>query len=179
MIVNNQSYFLQFLLSLFFVDWMKSITLVILLSICTTSSGLSCVNGSGFLVKSLNGFDNDRFQEEIRNLSTITLEDKSLCRVKLELHHEQKRLIVVFNRNLANSELNKSMVEFALRMEPSSFGNMANFKINNYLEYACSNDECDKQFIIDHIGWLYKNTYTELKEQFDPLLRGNATKTDE
>ncbi len=158
---------------------MKSITLLILLTICTTSYGLSCIitdNGEPLKIP-FNDFNYDDFMNEVENLPINEDDDDVICRVELAFGYTQQRLIVKFSQHLQGSELEVEVVQFDTSVR--RIDDTEDFAVFNLLEYACSHDGCEKEFIGDHINWLVAATYTEFKEKVGSILLGNGNRIGE
>jgi hypothetical protein len=95
-----------------------------------------------------------------------------LCRIELFLDYLAQRLQVEFSPELENSQLSDGQVRFDTIIKVNDDGST---KLIHYLEYACSNEECDKEFAIKHISWLLNAQYTSLNTKVRPLLLGNTT----
>ncbi|CAF1165656.1 unnamed protein product [Adineta steineri] len=151
---------------------MESIVLVILLIICATSSGHKCVINRHLEVK-VAEFNVADFQETIGNLHVIEVDDRRLCRMRIAIDYISafQRIQIQFSQQFEDSDLNDAMISF-MTLARNTPDSTSNFEIANFVEYACSGNECDKQFLIDHINWLFKIDYIEFEQKIRPLMMG-------
>jgi hypothetical protein len=158
---------------------MKSITLVILLTICATSYAISCttIDNARTLLQPLNGLVPNEFIEKIKKLPSVKNVGSDPCRVALYINCINKTLQIAFTGRFAiTSSLQDQQVEITIIVN----GNDANdFSFGYYLEYACSDDECEKDFIIQHFNWLFNVDYPELLNQLIPFILGNVKEPSE
>jgi hypothetical protein len=143
---------------------------MILLFLFPISHALACITEDTFYA-SLANFDIQSFEEELADLEVDEHDIIKLCRIELFLDYLAQRLQVEFSPELENSQLSDGQVRldtFIVAMDDGST------KIVNILEYACSDEECDKEFAIKHISWLLNAQYTILNAKIRPLLLGNT-----
>jgi hypothetical protein len=157
---------------------MKSITLVILLIICTTTYALSCATTDDKepLEQPLNGLVPDEFIEKIKKLPSVEGDGSGLCRVALAINYVEKTLYVIFTKQLFFSKLEDQDILIDIIVDGSEaddFGSSYN------LQYACSDDECEKNFVIQHFNWLFNADHPELSNQLMPFILGNGEESGE
>jgi hypothetical protein len=158
---------------------MKLITLIIFLTVSATSYGLSCVTTEEPLLESLDGFDDDAFMANLKELPTNADDNDDICRVELVLNYAKQSLTVKFTEHINyEPSLDDGKIQLDTLVERSTT-NTGDFTVINFLEHACSEDGCEKEFITNHINLLRKSDFIELKKKIGPLLIGNGNKTGE
>jgi hypothetical protein len=157
---------------------MKSITLIIFLTIYKTSYGLSCVitDDGKPLERSLAGFDFADFMEDIQNLSSMDFDGHSPCRVEFSINYNEQLLIVKFTEHLVTSTLEDQHVQIDVLVDGNS---VEEIDVYPLLHYACLDDECEKNFTKKYVDWFVKTGYGALKEKLNPLIFGNGEKLRE
>jgi len=144
--------------------------LIILLFLFPKSHTLSCITEDIPDIPLAN-FNIQSFEEELNHLEFDQDDTLKLCRIALFVDYSEQYLEVSFGPELENSEVPDGQVEFdtaIVLMDDEST------ELINYLEYACSDEECDKEFAIKHISWLLNAQYTSLNTKVKPLLLGNT-----
>jgi hypothetical protein len=145
--------------------------LTILLFLFPISRALSCIT-ENFFTAPLANFNIQSFQEELNDLEVEEDDSMKSCRIELFLDYSEQYLQVTLSPELENSQLSDGQVRFDTIIKVNDDGST---KLIHYLEYACSNEECDKEFAIKHISWLLNAQYTSLNTKVRPLLLGNTT----
>ncbi len=135
---------------------------IVLLLLFPISHALSCITENQFTA-TLANFDIQSFQKKLKDLKVDQNNIIKLCRIELGIDYLAQ---------LQNAKLPDGLVRFDTTIVAMKDGTT---KLNNFLEYACSNEECDKEFAIKHISWLLNAQYTSLQEKVRPLLLGNTT----
>jgi hypothetical protein len=147
---------------------MKCLVLLILVFICTTVDGLSCIDGEESLGMAVFDRPPEDFVTVAYNLPTIKVGDNDVCRVKFVSHAGMKWFgMISYDTDFTNSELGNNEVLYETHFVFDESKDM----ISNHLEYACSEDNCDKQFIVDHIGWLFTITHSQLAMNINQLIK--------
>jgi hypothetical protein len=94
-----------------------------------------------------------------------------LRRVKVFLHYARQKLRVKFSPEIKNSELLDGNLQFDtviwVWQDRKS-------EVANYFEYACSSEECNKNFVLKHIPWLIEAQFISLHMAVGPLLVRNT-----
>jgi hypothetical protein len=144
--------------------------LIVLLFLFPISHALSCITEDIFY-PFLASFNNQSFEGDLNGLEVDQNDTMDLCRIELFLDYLDQRLEIKFSPRLENSELSDGQVRFDTIIVAMDDNRT---KLINYLEYACSDEECDKDFAIKHISWLLKAQYTSLQAKASPLLLGNT-----
>jgi hypothetical protein len=148
---------------------MKCLVLLILVFICATVDGLLCIKRKNQLGAVLFDLEPENFETIIYNLSSIKVGDNDLCRVKFEIIIGLEFLgTISFNTDLSDSELDNNEVLYETYF---FFDESDDALIVKNLEYACSEDDCDKQFIVDHIGWFFPIIHEELAWNITQLIK--------
>jgi hypothetical protein len=153
---------------------MKCLVLSILVLICATVDGLLCIDREDPLETLLFNVSPDEFVKSVHNLSSIEVGNDDLCRVKFEIYVDMGWLSKIsFSKHLSDSEVVDNEVQYETYWMPRETESMI---IINFLEYACSEDNCDKQFIVDHIGWLSTATHSQLAMNIIKLIKDDKKK---
>jgi hypothetical protein len=157
---------------------MKSITLIIFFTICSTSYGLSCIitDDGNPLGWSLAGFDFADFMEEIQNLSHMDFDGNSPCRVVLFISYNEQLLMIAFTEHLEDSLLEDEEVRIDIFVGGDDIDVTA---AHHILEHACSDDECEKKFLEKYIDWFVKTNYKALQKKINPLILRNGKEPGE
>ncbi|UJR07382.1 hypothetical protein I4U23_011668 [Adineta vaga] len=116
------------------------------------------------------------FEEKLNKQNTGQNKDVKLCRVELYLNYINSYLRVTFSPGLMKSELPNGVTQFDTII---SKVNPPTNTLSNFLEYACSTDNCDKKFALAHIQWLLNAQYTTLHITVRSILLGNAVNSSE
>jgi hypothetical protein len=144
---------------------------IVLLFLFPISHALSCITEDTFTAR-LDNFNIQSFEEQLNDLNVDQDDTMDLCRIRLFLDYSEQSLEVNFSLKLENTELPDGLVRFdtiIVALDDNST------KLFNFLEYACSDEECDKEFAIKHISWLLNAQYTSLNTKVRPLLLGNTS----
>jgi hypothetical protein len=152
---------------------MRSLILVILFIICATTNGLSCISVRERPEWTLDNFNDEVFLKYLTNLTTSEVQNGSLCRVGLNVDYEFQSFIISFREHLEHSKLDDQQVEFSTTVDCDDTEDVI---IRNYLGYGCSENGCEKEFIINHIGWLRTAVYPELQTHIIPLVVDHSKK---
>jgi hypothetical protein len=157
---------------------MKPLTLIIVLITCASSYGLSCLtNGNGkSLIVPLDKFDSENVTKMIQDLRPIKYANNILCRIELAIDYNEQLLIVKFTEHLKDSSLKNQYVQIDVFVGGDEIEDIV---VNHFLEYACSDDECEKNFIKKHIDWFVKADYAALQEKLSPLILGDGKEPGE
>ncbi len=157
---------------------MKLLALVILLISCSNSYGLSCMttNDGKPLYIPLDVSDFEDVMKMIQNLSSKKYENNSLCRVELLVDYNDERLLINFTEHLGDKTLEDKEVQIYGDVFANDDQNIVFIHI---LEYACAVNECEKEFIINHINWFIEADYTELQRKLAPVILGDGEKPGE
>ncbi len=150
---------------------MKLLTLVIVLITCASSYGISCVitpDGRP-LETSLTSLTSDNFKKKLGNFSIMHYNGSSLCRVELYINYIPDFLRVSFTEHLKGSKLKDQHIQIDTYVNGNDADDIG---VNHYLEYACSDDGCERDFAIKYIDWLLGADYPELQKQLVPLILG-------
>jgi hypothetical protein len=106
-------------------------------------------------------------EKDLGNLPMNAYNDDNLCRVELYLDYTDPWLIVSFSARLKNSWLKDQQVRHTIMVTPiEDYG----YSVLSFTEYACSEDGCEKMFIMDHIQWLLRANYTEFQTNVISLI---------
>jgi hypothetical protein len=134
------------------------------------------INDDGGPIKmSLNGADSRDVIDMLENeLSPLDYDDDSVCRVELWMNFDEQSLGIKFTEHLQDSDLEDEYVQIDLFVTDQML-----IGVEHVLEYACSYDECDLDFIDDHIDWLMDASYPELLNKLAALILGDGEKTGE
>ena len=140
---------------------MKVLVLLILAVICVGVDGLSCINQKEPLKQIWLGFTLDSLVKRISNLTSINVGQNDLCRaeIRIEINSIWTFMTISFTNHLEDSMLDDNIIEYYTYLGSTETGDI---DIRTFLQYACSEDNCDKKFIIDHIGWLLEQTHSQL-----------------
>jgi hypothetical protein len=95
----------------------------------------------------------------------------SLCRVKLFINFDQQLLIIEFPKHIGDDVLEDQDVQIEVLV---TVDEMFDTDIWNVLEYACSDDQCELDFVKKYIDWFMSTDYPELADQLTPLILGNS-----
>jgi hypothetical protein len=143
---------------------------IVLLFLFPISHALSCITEDTFTAP-LDNFNIQSFAEELKDLEVDEDDTRDLCRIELFIDYSEQQLEVRFSPELENNELPDGQVRFDTLTVLTDDGSTV---LVNILEYACSDEECDKEFAIKHISWLLNAQYPSLITKVRPLLLGNT-----
>jgi len=147
---------------------MKVLIVLGVFVIFPTIHALSCISmdTNSYLEIPFHIFDTDVLKQQLNQLPLNESED--VCRVMAVVDHGNQAVVVQFSNLLQGSELPTDQVAFLTVIGLDTNRNIVHY---HYLEYACSNyDGCEKQFVLDHIEWLFKLEYTNLSANVRPFL---------
>ncbi len=148
---------------------MESLTLVTLLIIFSNSYGLSCLttDDGKHIEMSLKVVNSGDIIKTLEELDFSDYDDGSLCRIELYIDHDAKNFFIKLTEELQESRLQGEDVQIDI------FANgyeIDDFSITHYLEYACSDDECELDFVKKYIDWFIDANYPELPDQLIPFI---------
>jgi hypothetical protein len=149
-----------------------SIVALIFLTISATSYSLDCVTTSdGEPIKmSFDKFKSDEFKKMIESLPPIKYDHDSLCHIQLYMNYNKQSLTIKFTEHLEESTLENQHVEVDLIVIDNDIKDGG---VRHVLEYACSDDKCEKKFINKYIDWFVEGDYSELQEELVPFIFDN------
>lgn len=152
---------------------MKVFILIILLITCTSSDGLRCAitEDKQYFEKLLFRLNSDQVLEGIRGLRTEEYES-NMCRIMFYISYSRDILIVQLTEHLQDRDLSDGYVRIDTYMRGA---NVFNVGAAHFIEYACSKDLCEIEFVEEYsqfLDWLIDAKYLELSRQLGTLIYG-------
>lgn len=140
---------------------MKSVTLVILLTICGTSYGLRCATTEDGqpLEELLSDLGPVDLLEMIHGFSTTDEYNYTMCRIEFYVSYNQNSLIVNFTKHLAYSTLRDERIQIDTFFDGT---NVTDIGFSHSIKYSCSQDLCELEFIQNYSRiflWLLDDDY--------------------
>ena len=147
---------------------MQCLAVIVLLITAGTSDGLSCVTSDeDWEAVSFVGLDPDEFLKELRESLTSEIISDDVCRVSIELDYDDDELTKQFTEDLNDDELTSGEIRFSTFVSLMFHGIPY---LANSLEYACSEVECEIDFVEDHLAWLLDASYPTLAVNASSLI---------
>jgi hypothetical protein len=148
---------------------MKALIVLGALVIFPTVYGVACIDIAIFQI-TLANFNINRVKQEIDQLSANEIRD--VCRVQVIFSYGQQQLGIAFSKMFEGNNIPVDEVTFFTVIQPDSNNDILYF---HGLQYACSSsDGCEKQFVLDHIEWLFNMKFTDFLSNSAPLLLGSG-----
>ncbi len=156
---------------------MKSLTLLILLITFSNSSGLSCLTTDDGepIEMSLNGTDSSDVIEMLEKLSPRDYDSE--CHIELRINYDTQLLTIKFTQHLEDSMLKDQDVQIDMFVTGDKIDDIG-IKYN-ILEYACTVDKCELEFVKKYIDWFIDADKTELPDELGQLILGNNKEVGE
>lgn len=152
-------------------DKMKCLVLSILVLTCATVDSLLCIRRQGNLNPTLLDVTNPDFVELILNLPSIKVDNDDFCHVRLEVDIDWNWIEISFHKHYKHPKLDDEEVLYGTYITRREGRTRT---IINLLEYGCSADNCDKKFIVGHIGWLVTTKQSQLATHITQLFKNDT-----
>ena len=151
---------------------MKSLAVVILLINFSNTYALSCLtaNEDEPMTLSLSTHNSDKIIEIIEDLSPDGYDDNDVCRVELYVDYNEQQLRISFTEHLMDHYLEDQSVGIYISVEGDAIDKIS---IEHILEYACSDDGCELEFVKNYINWFITADSPNLISQLAPFILGN------
>lgn len=147
---------------------------------CAKSHGLQCLFKENVTETQINDLNATAFFNAIKNLSSISFNDTDLCRIKLHIAFSRTPYITTrLTNHLADSDVTDSEVEIHFTIKNSGGDNRS---VSHFIEYACSYDECDKDFIgkfNKSLEWWFNARYTNLSNKIAKFIVADEETSNE
>jgi hypothetical protein len=98
----------------------------------------------------------------IEGLSPRDYDDGSVCRIKLRIVYDYQLMFIAFTDSIEDSELKDQDVRIDIFVDGDEIGDIG---IEHHLEYACSDDGCELDFVKKYIDWFINANHPELPDQ--------------
>lgn len=139
---------------------MTWLNLLVFLILCSGNFSLRCVRtNSVFNQSSIQISMGKVFRELKQVLRYEEVNSSDFCRVKIETDYGREVLTIQFTGQFPHQPLMDSQVRFVTELL-SSDGK--NFTIINSLESACFEEQCEREFLENHLPWLTQTDYQGL-----------------
>jgi hypothetical protein len=147
---------------------MKSLIVVVVLSIFPAIHGLSCIALERQVSVPISNLNLANFVQFVDQQPVS--EDQDHCRVLILINYPEQLLGIQFTKILEPNPLSVGEVQFATIITQGDNGSI---RLIHALETACStSDNCEKQFLIHHLDWILKVQYTDFFQNGVALLLG-------
>ena len=154
------------------LDSMQSFTLLILFSTFLHSSALECLKTADE-----NSMEFDMIIDDIEDvigalegLSMDDDDDHKMCRIQLSIDYDTGWLELILTNNLTHSILNSENVRIEILVVRDSMNKTI---IQHHLEYACSNDQCDLEFVKKYLESLMNAERSQRADAITPYIVGD------
>ena len=148
---------------------MQLLILVIFFVAFSHSSALLCLKSDNGEVMQfdLNSDDSKMIHEKLRELTFDHGNGTKTCRIELYIDYEENQLVIKFTENMTKSILKDEHVRIDLLVTGDYLDEIT---IHYYLEYACSDDQCDLHFILNYTSWFIDGEEPDLIEHLTPYI---------
>jgi len=119
-------------------------------------------------------FDSEDVIEMLEELSPRDYDSE--CHIKLHMDYDTQLLTIQFTQHLENSTLEDQDVQIDMFVTGDKIDDIG---IKYALEYACSDDECELEFVKKYIDWFIDADKPELPDQLAQLILGNDEEAGE
>jgi hypothetical protein len=86
------------------------------------------------------------------------------------MDYNKQSLTIQFTEHLNDSTIKNQHVGIDMIVIDND---IKDFGVHHALEYACSDDKCEKKFINKYIDWFVEGDYSELQEELVPFIFDN------
>lgn len=144
---------------------MKILLFLFFITLVSLGHSLNCISARTFNMSSTN-FNFSLFQGRIYHLKDYS---PALCRIKMQIDIEVKFIHIRFTKALAEFNLPAGYVRWDTHIWPSD---QRESEVTHRLEHACSTDNCDRLFVLNHIRWIISSEQVSLVTRVDSLMVG-------
>ena len=143
-----------------FTNAMKLFGLFVISIIYPPSSSLLCMNTESIFQQSLTDLDLGTVLRTFKR--AINYDDSSthLCHIRIDVDYTQLDVTILLTGQYQHRMLNDAQVYFVTEL---LFINEDNFTAINSIESACSEEQCEAEFIHNYMRWLVEANYDDLK----------------
>jgi len=125
-------------------------------------------NDEGPLEEPLKDFVSSKFIEKFQDLPFVRDDKYSRCHVELHIDYIKQLLIIEFTEDAVfSSTIQDQYFEINIFVGKAIDDNIPT---DHYIEYGCSDYECDKKFIIQHLDWFIAVNFTASQQKLDFLI---------
>ncbi|CAF1182887.1 unnamed protein product [Rotaria sordida] len=146
--------------------------------ITTRCNALLCFDAKTAIVIPLDNFSLNDFMKIIKNFSSTNGHEK--CLVEIQINYGQEILNVLFgsiaNSNSLTTNSQIYIDTYIILNQPEI--HMESNNIMNNIRFICNTNDCNRQFVFDHLEWLLEVEYNDLVSNISPLLINKNEKTD-
>jgi hypothetical protein len=131
---------------------------VFFLLILSTSFSLKCIRQDEPLYEIIFNYKYENFLKKLKDLPSNI---RTRCRTKLSIESQPTQLTIYFSKILSMSNLSDYNVQVNTFIH---YDTITSTSLFTTLEYACSGpDNCERQFVLDHIGWFVRENDLKLQ----------------
>lgn len=152
---------------------MQPVILLILFITFCRSSALSCLKSTDgkAMEFDLNSVHSHEIHETIQALTFDDFDNTQSCRIELYIEYEENILSIKFTNHMQVSLLKDERVRIDLLVTGDELDEIF---IGYFLEYACSDNQCDLNFILNYTNWFIDGEKPDLVDELGPHILGDG-----